>query len=149
MSRLQNLNEKDIQSISDEFVVGLPEIDAVIGLPGAEGLAQALATLRGLPLIMAHREETSGWWSFDTEPAERTQQAVIVTEHFTDGLPELEVVVQASKLGYLVEWVACAIERTNEPGRSRLELQGLQILPAVQLADTPRGLVMERRFPQN
>ncbi len=149
MSRLQNLNEKDIQSVADEFALGLPEIDAVIGLPGAEGLARALAKLRGLPLIVVHREEESGWWAFDAEPAERTQQAAIVTEHFTDGLPELEVVVQASKLGYLVQWVACAIERTNEPGRSRLELQGLQILPVVQLADTPRGLVMERRFPQN
>ncbi|MFC3833160.1 MULTISPECIES: hypothetical protein [Deinococcus] len=148
MSRLQNLSEKDVLSIVDEFVVGLPEFDAVIGLPGAEDLARSLASLRGVPAVLVTRDTESGWWSFDTEPTERTQHAVIVTEHFTDGLPELEAVVQASKLGYLVQWVACAVERTNEPGRSRLELQGLTILPAVQLADTPRGLVMERRFPQ-
>ncbi|GHF56818.1 orotate phosphoribosyltransferase [Deinococcus metalli] len=148
MSRLHNLSEKDVQSVVDEFVVGLPEFDAVIGLPGAEALARALAALRGTPAVLVHRDPESGWWTFGAEPAERTQQAVIVTEHFTDGLPELEVVVHASKLGYLVQWVACAVERTNEPGRSRLELQGLHILPAVQLADTPRGLVMERRFPQ-
>ena len=149
LSRLRELSEKDLQSIVDYFSVSLREFDVVIGLPGAPELAQALALLRGTPLILATRDEDSGWWVMDADAAEATQTAVIVTDHFTDGLPELEIVVQASKLGYLVEAVACAIERTNDRGRSRLELQGLAVGAAVQIADTPRGLVMERRFPQS
>lgn len=148
LSRLRELSENDLQSIVDYFSVSMREFDVVIGLPGARELAQALAELRGTPLILATRDEESGWWVMDADAAELTQTAVIVTDHFTDGLPELEIVVQASKLGYLVEAVACAIERTNDRGRSRLELQGLEVGAAVQIADTPTGLVMERRFPQ-
>lgn len=148
LARLHDLKDAERSGVVDYFGVALQEFDVVIGMPSVTGLAELLAERRGVPLIHAFQDGERGRWTLDTDAAEAMQTAVIVADHFTDGLPELEVVVQASRLGYLVETVACAIERTSDLGRSRLELNGLNIRAAVQVAHSPKGLVLERRFPQ-
>lgn len=148
LAHLDNLSDAELTGLAEFFSLTLPEVDAVIALPGAAFLAHAFANLRGLPVIMAQPHGESGRLALDTDPATETQSALIMSMHFSSGLPELEAVVQASRLGFLVSTVACALERTSLMGRSRLELQGIQVKSAVLVADTPRGLSLERRVPQ-
>lgn len=147
VSRLRALRPEDHRSIVEHLGLSLGEFDVVIAMPQALDLAAHLARSRGTEVVTAERGEESGQWTLLPGAPESVQRAVLLTDHFQDGLGELEVVLQAAKQGYLVDAVACAVERTNDRGRSRLELQGLQVRAVAQVADTPRGLVLERRIP--
>lgn len=149
LARLRELSKTDVQSILDFFSVNLPEFDVVIGMPTGSVLAEGLANLRGTPLVMAEpHEDGSDLWTLGELFAQDIQTAVIVTNQFDSALNEMKVVVQAAQRGWLVVALAAAVERTNRRGRARIELQGVQVKSVVQLADTPRGLEPERRFPQ-
>ncbi|SMB94602.1 hypothetical protein [Deinococcus hopiensis] len=121
------------------FSASLPEVDAVLAVPGAEGFAEALAASRGIPVLNAS----------SLEGAQAGQDILLVTRDLTDGLNELRMLLQAEHHCLNVRAVASAIERTNDLGRVRLELQRLLVLSAVRLAGTPEGLVFERRVPQS
>jgi len=136
--RLAVLPEKEWTDLALVFAAGLPEVDTVLALPGAEGLAQALAQARGLPVLGALAP---------LQEAQPGAGAVLVTRDLTDGLRELRALLNAEHHGVRVVAVVAAIERTDDQGHTRLALQGLPVLAAAQLAGTPRGLVFERRIP--
>ena len=62
---------------------------------------------------------------------------------------ELEVLLTAARPGWLVPALAAGVARTDALGRARLELQGVRVVTPVMLADTPGGLVFERRYPHS
>lgn len=165
--RLRDLSLRDRDAVLDHFNLILPDFDVVIALPDAEKMARALARLRGTPVVLAQPEVTAlagldpaapanrgsdehtNHWSLPT-PAplpEDLQTAVVVTRHLQCGLPELLIALLAAKRGWTVRAVAAVVERSNFQGRTRLELQGMAVHAALQIADTPRGLELERRFP--
>ncbi|GAA5511594.1 hypothetical protein Dcar01_00305 [Deinococcus carri] len=139
-ARLDALPGGDWSELAALFSAGLPELDAVVALPGGELLARALAHDRGIPLLEGLSAATGTAVSPPGEVA-------LVTGYLTDGLAELEALLRAEGQGLRVRVVAAAIECTNAPGRTRLELQDMRVLAAVQLADTPEGLAFERRIP--
>ncbi|ANE43386.1 hypothetical protein [Deinococcus puniceus] len=147
-ARLAGLQAQDWTELAGRFGALLPEFDGIIALPGAQQLAELLAYTRGVVALHAVRHATTGHWTLPQ--AERlTGDVVIVTEHLTDGLAELETMLLCATKGLRVLAVVVAVERTNAAGRIRLELQRVTVLSAVQLADTPVGLVFERRTPQS
>lgn len=136
--QLSILPEREWADLALAFAAYLPEVDAVLALPGADGLGHALGWARGLPVLNA------------LAPLEKAQPgtgAVLVTRELTDGLRELRALLNAEHRGVQVVAVIAAIERTDDRGHTRLALQGLPVLAAAQLAGTPRGLVFERRIP--
>lgn len=141
-SWLTELPERDWAALAGLFAAGLPELDGVIAPPDLAGLAKALARARGigvLDLTAAPAPLPAGWIA---------GEVALVTDHLTDGLPELTALLRAERRGLQVRAVVAAVERTGSRGRTRLELQGLRVQAAVQLADTPRGLAFERRTPR-
>ncbi|WP_027459424.1 hypothetical protein [Deinococcus murrayi] len=141
--QLAALSPRAWTEVAEVFARDLPELEAALALPGAETLAQALGRLRGLSVL-------------ELGPAGRLPEraggpvlgdAVLVTQHLTDGLAELEALLRAEAANLRVRAVAVAVERTNARGRTRLELQGVRVLSAVALADTPAGLKFEQRLP--
>lgn len=141
--QLAALPERDWAEVAALFARDLPELEVVLAMPGAGPLAHALGWLRGLTVLEV---QANG------RLPERVEgpvlgDAVIVTRHLTDGLPELELLLRAEVTALRVRAVAVGVERTNSPGRTRLELQGLKVLSAVALADTPAGLKFEQRVP--
>ncbi len=168
--RLRDLSLGDRTAVLDHFDLTLLDFDVVIALPDAERLARVLGRMRGTPVVVAQpdttvlaeampapsgepgaeiADEQPNHWSLPTpEPLpEDLQTAVILTRQLQDGLPELLVALLAAKRGWSVGAVAAVVERTNFRGRTRLELQGMAVQAALQIADTPRGLEVERRFP--
>ncbi|THF71993.1 hypothetical protein E7T06_01145 [Deinococcus sp. Arct2-2] len=147
-ARLAGLQAQDWTEVAGRFGALLPEFDLVVALPGAQQLAELVAYTRGVVALHTAREATTGHWKLlDAEGL--SGEVVIVTEHLTDGLAELETMLLCATKGLKVLAVVAAVERTNAAGRIRLELQDLSVLSAVQLADTPVGLVFERRTPQS
>ncbi|CAM3630849.1 hypothetical protein [Deinococcus frigens] len=169
-NRLRDLSLGDRAAVLDHFDLLLPDFDVVIALPDAEKMARGLARLRGTPVVLAQPYGTappdarqnrpdgqvlnlpdanSNHWSLPTpDPLpEDLQTAVLLTRQLQDGLPELLVALLAAKRGWTVGTVATVVERTNFRGRTRLELQAMTVHAALQIADTPRGLELERRFP--
>ena len=120
------------------FAALLPEVDAVLALPDAEGFGEALADVRGVPVLGALARREGG-------PGQR--DVVLVTRDLTDGMNELRALLNAEHSALRVRAVVAAITRTDGLGHVRLELQGLPVLSAVRLAGTPEGLVFERRIP--
>lgn len=135
--QLQSLPERDWVDLAYVFAAALPEIDAVIPVPGGEALAAALARSRGIPVLHPPRPD------HDLFPGE----VALVTGHLQGGLPEMEALLRAERCNLRVLSVAAAIERTGGAGRTRLELQDVRVQSAVLLADTPGGLTFERRIP--
>ncbi|MFK7602262.1 hypothetical protein ACI3L1_08635 [Deinococcus sp. SM5_A1] len=168
--RLSDLSLRDRTAVLDHLDLLMPDFDLVIALPDAEKMARGLARMRGTPIIVAqpdgtlsaeteHKQfngesadlpdEEVNHWSLPTPdplPGD-IRTAVILTRQLQDGLPELLVALLAAKRGWTVRAVAAVVERTNFRGRTRLELQGMAVHAALQIADTPRGLEPERRFP--
>lgn len=141
--RLAALPERDWETLAELFAVRLPELDAVIAAPGSARLAQALARVRGIPLL-----DLAGAGPTGTTPSGPAgPQAVLVTDHLGDGVGELTELLRAERRGLRVWGVIAAIERSGARGRTRLELQALRVQAAVRLADTPAGLAFERRTP--
>ncbi|WP_034385027.1 hypothetical protein [Deinococcus sp. YIM 77859] len=133
---LAGLPEQEWEELAGLFAAALPELDAVLALPGGEHFARALARARGIPVLAPDLRAVP-----DLFPGE----VALVTAHLTDGLPELAALLRAERRGLRVLAVAAALEQTNAPGRTRLELQAVPVRAAVRLADTPRGLTFERR----
>lgn len=140
--QLAALPAHDWAEVAALFARDLPELEAVLALPGAEPLAHALGRLRGLTVL-----EVRGGRLPERPGGPVLGDAVIVTRQLTDGLAELEVLLRAEAAALRVRAVAVGVERTNGSGRTRLELQGLRVLSAVALADTPEGLKFEQRVP--
>ncbi|CAM4083541.1 hypothetical protein [Deinococcus marmoris] len=168
--RLSDLSLRDRAAVLDHLDLLMPGFDVVIALPDAEKMARGLARMRGTPVVVAQPDGTASpetedehpnaesaelpdeevnHWSLPTpDPLpEDIRTAVILTRQLQDGLPELLVALLAAKRGWTVRAVAAVVERTNFRGRTRLELQGMAVHAALQIADTPRGLELERRFP--
>jgi hypothetical protein len=168
--RLRDLSLRDRTAVLDHFDLTLPGFDVVITLPDAEWMARVLGRMRGTPVVVAQPDTTMlpvgrqrpsseqgaeapgeqpNHWSLPTPESlpEDLQTAVILTRQLQDGLPELLVALLAARRGWTVDAVAAVVERSNFRGRTRLELQGMAVQAALQIADTPRGLEVERRFP--
>lgn len=144
-ARLAQMSAGEWDNLAQVFAAALPELDAVLALPGAAELAQSLARARGVtPLDAALPGEVDTWLPLIPPSGE----VVLVTDHLQGGGPELEAVALATGHGLRVLAVAAAVERTSAGARSRLELQGVRVYTALQLADTPNGLVFERRAPR-
>lgn len=120
----------------------LPEVDVVIAFPDEHPLAWGLGQLRGLPVLGADLQPGKG-----SARGPLSGEGVLVSEQLGDGLAEIEIIMRAEAHGLNVPLVVTPIERTNMGGRSRLELQTVQVKAVIQLADTPNGLVAERRTP--
>ncbi|UQN05791.1 hypothetical protein [Deinococcus sp. QL22] len=147
-TRLAGLQTHDWTEVASRFGALLPEFDGVVALPAAQQLAQSLARARGLPALHTARSISTGHWTL-LDTGDASGEVVIVTEQLTDGLAELEIMLLCAEKGMNVISVLAAVERTNAAGRIRLELHNVTVLSAVQLADTPVGLVFERRTPQS
>lgn len=158
-NRLRDLSLRDRDAVLTHFGRSLPEFGLVIALPDAEKMGRALARSHGAQVVLAQPSNagpldgsvggTAQRWSLPA-PAAQTGElhtAVIVTRHLQCGLPELLVALLAARRGWSVRAVAAVVERSNFQGRTRLELQGIAVHAALQIADTPRGLELERRFP--
>lgn len=154
---LRDLSLRDRTAVLEHFDRLLPEFGVVIAVPDTERMARGLARLRGTPVVLARPDgptadapdEQPNRWSLPTpDPLpEDLQTAVMLTRQLQDGLPELLIALLAARRGWTVGAVAAVVERSNFRGRTRLELQGMAVHAALQLADTPRGLELERRFP--
>lgn len=146
-ARLAGLGARDWAELAGRFGALLPEFDGVIALPGAQQLAESVARTRGVPTVHTARVLTTGHWTLLDAIGSVDAEVVMVTDQLTDGLAELETMLLCAVKGIRVIAVVAAVERTNAAGRIRLELQDVPVLSAVQLADTPVGLVFERRTP--
>ncbi|GAA0504992.1 hypothetical protein [Deinococcus depolymerans] len=155
---LRQLSPLELQAAADFFSVTLPEFDVAVALPGAQGLAQAAAELRGAFLVTAGRTAAGRWELFAPDLAgitrelgagRRPARAALFTPQLKSGLKELEVLLTVARPGWLVPALAAGVARTDALGRARLELQGVRVVTPVMLADTPTGLVFERRYPHS
>lgn len=153
-ARLNHLTRQELLEVAEYFTVKLPDVDVLIALPGAEDLTRVLKALRGLPFVRATpgadgRDRLQGsalQTPGEIQPGRHGVQAALVSLDVTDGLPELRAMHLAAHQGWRVGAVAAAVIRTDAPGHVRLSLQGVPLLSPVVLADTPSGLVFERRF---
>ncbi|WP_092262676.1 hypothetical protein [Deinococcus reticulitermitis] len=134
--------------LAELFAARLPEFDAVIALPGDALVAEQVSRLRGVPLLCA--EPGPGGWTLQGKPGEEVTggEAVLLTEHLVNGVTEAAVIEQAQRRGLRVLLVGTAVERTSLGARSRLWELGVTVQTALQLADTPWGLIQERRQPE-
>lgn len=145
LGHLGGLQPRDWQSLAELFAARLPDFDAVIAMPGAEALAAQVARMRGVPLWPAGE-------AGDPPPDRGLANpsgpgALLLTVHLGSGEPELAVVEQAAARGVAVRLLGAGVERTSQGARARLLEAGTQVRAAVQLADTPGGLTLERRTP--
>ena len=142
-SHLQQMNAQDWAPLAEVFAARLPEFDAVIALPGTEVLGEQVAQMRGVPLLRADLSAGQPHWQDMTV----TGEALLLTAHLESGETELAAMQQAQAQGLSVPVLAAAVERTSLGGRQRLTQAGTVIRAALQLADTPDGLNLERRAP--
>lgn len=124
------------QPLAELFAAKLPEFDAVYAVAGAEPIAGEVAHARGVPDLTGQVRQGSGG------------KLVIFTSHLQSGVAEEQACLQARQAGWDVPLVAAAVERTNQGARAKLEELGIKVRAAVQIADTPHGLVFERRSPE-
>lgn len=134
-SRLHRLTPDEWQGVSDLLAVRLPEFDGVYSVPGAEVLGTALAQARGVPHLQHWTDHSPG-------------EAIILTPYLQDGQVEEAACRAGQDAGWQVTHVVAAAERTTQGARARLTELGLTVRAAVQVADTPTGLVFERRSPE-
>lgn len=126
---LAALSEREWEELAGLFAASLPELDGVLALPGGEHFAQALARARGIPVL-----DSGLHGAADLFPGE----IALVTAQLQDGLPELEALLRAERRGLRVLAVVAAIERSDAPGRTRLELQDLRVCPPCGWPTRPR-----------
>lgn len=136
---LQTLTARDWLPLAEVFAAALPECDAVLATPGGEILAAQTARIRGLNDLSGQPWEPLGGGG---------GELVIISAHLQTGDAEAQLVAQAQAAGWRVLRVAAAVERTNQGARQRLSGQGVRVQAALQLADTPAGLIFERRPPE-
>lgn len=144
-TRLSELSARDWANLAEIFAATLPEIDAVIALPGAAELAGSLARARGVMCLGVPLDADVDRWLPLVPPS---GEVVLITAHLWDGEAELEATARATEHGLRVVALAAAVERTTAGARRRFESQGVRVYTALQLADTPEGLVFERRAPK-
>lgn len=153
-ARLSALSNRDRLTVADYLSVHLPDVDVLIATPGAVGLAQNLGILRGIPTVTA--TSLAGHWTLvgpalhqprDIQPMWGPVSAAVITVELLSGQAELAAAVLGAQKGWKVAAVAAAVARTDAAGHVRLALQELPVITPVQLADTPRGLIFERRTP--
>ena len=140
---LQQMEERDWAPLAELFAARLPEFDAVVALSGAETLGEQVAQMRGVPLLHAGAGALSG-----PQGAGAVQgEALLLTPQLGNGDAELAALQQAREQGLNVTVLGTAVERTSLGGRQRLTQLGVTVRAALQLADTPEGLNLERRAP--
>ena len=141
---LQQMTAQDWAPLADLFAARLPEFDAVVALPGAETLGEQVAQMRGVPLLRAGAGALSG-------PAgaggQGEGEALLLTPQLGTGDAELAALQQARDQRLNITVLGTAVERTSLGGRQRLTQLGITVRAALQLADTPEGLNLERRTP--
>ncbi|GAA5502064.1 hypothetical protein Dxin01_01803 [Deinococcus xinjiangensis] len=135
-TELGRMDAQDWQPIADLFAAKLPEFDAVIGLPDADLLALAVAKARGVPLY--HSASSLG---------QGGGEVLVMTAQLQGGQPLQTLAEQIQRAGWTLPLVAAAIERTNKGARTLLGEMGITVRAVLQVADTPAGLVFERRTP--
>lgn len=140
---LETMTGQGWQPLAEVYAATLPEADLLVALPGAELLAGEVARMRGIPLLLAHQLPAAELESV----APTAREALMITAHLQDGTAERKAAQQLEQLGLEVVAVAAAVERTNMGARRDLNDLGIRVLAAVQLADTPDGLILERRAP--
>ncbi|MFC4425776.1 hypothetical protein [Deinococcus navajonensis] len=147
---LAHLDRGAWQEFAEDLNLHLPECSLLIGLPGSAALLREVGVLRGVPGVLAKLDEASGHWTLPPlreMEVPQGERAAILSAELVSGEPELEVLLVAARRGLEVPVVAAAVEHTNTGGRARIELQGVRVHAAVQVADTPGGLRLERRIP--
>lgn len=140
-THLQALTPADWQPVAELFDARLPHFDAVITLPDSRELAEQVAQLRGVPLLLARADHLTG-------PAV-SGEAVLLTLHLGSSEPIMQAIAAAQARGLSIGIVGAATERTNLSARQHLAQRGVIVRAALQLADTPRGLQIERRNPDH
>lgn len=135
LGHLRRLPQEEVVEVAAHLDALLPPVGVLIPLPGAEGVAEQLGAWRGLPVVRA-----SG-----VDALRGSADAALVTTQLSDGVAELDLCLRAAHSAVRVRAVAALVERTGAGGRSRLELQGTEVLPVLEVADTPEGLLFERR----
>ena len=135
-AELSRLTTADWQATADLFAAKLPEFDAVLALPGADVLAGAVARARGVPLCHSAAQLPAGGG-----------EAVGIVPQLLEGTEWENVAAELRAAGWKLLLVAAAVERTNKGARTLLGEQDIPVRAVLQVADTPRGLVFERRTP--
>lgn len=146
-ARLVTLDTHEWAGVADHFSALLPEFGAVIALPSAAPLALLLSQARGVPTLKATPEAHSGHWTLLGPVQAVTDNTILVTEQLAEGVAEMEVLLLATAQPLNVIAVVAGIEFTPAGGRSQLEMQGVAVWSAVQLAQAPTGWILERRLP--
>lgn len=133
---LENMTAKDWKPLAEVYAATLPEADTIMAVAGAEALAQEVGRIRGLDVVMAG------------QPVSLAEGAgvLVITAHLLGGEAEIRTINQLAPARAVA--VVAAVERTNMGARSLLGERGVKVLAALQLADTPAGLIVERRSPQ-
>ena len=133
-AELARMSPQAWQSVAELFAVRLPEFDAVLYLPGAEALAGEVARARGISAYQSAAElPPSGG------------EVVILAAHLTGAEAVCRLAQEARAAGWTVLLVGAAVERTNKGARPQLGELDLPVRALLQVADTPSGLVFERR----
>lgn len=141
--QLSTMQDRDWTPLAELFAARLPEFDAVIAMPDTQLMAQQVARMRGVPLLDAQFSESG----LQLYAGGIGGEALLLTAHLKAGDAEADVTEQAKAQGLRVTVVGAAVERTSLGGRNRLTLHGVTVRAAMQVADTPGGLNIERRAP--
>lgn len=140
---LDHMHSGDWTPLAELFAARLPEFDAVVAMPGARVMAEQVARMRGVPLLEIL--DTAG--GPQLPPSDLRGDALLLTTHLKTGEAEAAVAAQAAARGLQVTVLGTAVERTSQGGRNRLTPGGVTVRAAMQVADTPDGLNIERRTP--
>lgn len=140
---LAGMQPQDWTPVAELFAAKLPEFDLVICTQNDLDLARPVAQARGVPVLTTLQDERGR--PTLTVPAGVSGEALLLVKHLQDGQLEADIVAQAKQAGLSVPLVGAAIERTTQGARTQLEAQGVSVRAVLQLADTPDGLVFERR----
>lgn len=153
---MAGLPEQVYRDLSQHLAAGLRQpptaLDVVLALPEGLKLAEHLAGALRLPLVRV--QGTGGAWKIDPQMLLNRPRGVLVSRELTGGVAELEVCVQAQRLGCEVRSLACVLERSTEQGRHRLLQLGVQSYAAARIAEVPAtaqrpgGWIIERRLRQ-
>ena len=143
LRHLSTLQDSDWTPLAELFAARLPEFDAVIAMPDAHSMAQQVAHMRGVPLLDVQASESG----IQLQTGGVGGEALLLTAHLKAGDAEAEATAQAKAQGLQVTVVGAAVERTSLGGRNRLTPHGVTVRAAMQVADTPDGLNIERRAP--
>ncbi|MFC4455547.1 hypothetical protein [Deinococcus sonorensis] len=145
--RLEGLHSQDNAfwaELAAQLAPQLPPAEILLVLPGGEPLAGALAAHLKLPFqVLHHASGAPDHWVLPDAPL--PSFGLLVTTYLTTGVPEMELSVLAQRAGCELRTVVCAVERSTAGGRHRLLQLGVNTLAGQRIAETPRGLILERR----